>query len=246
MPAQDLSQSIRTEFLEFLLTKDKDKVRALFSQEQGFYLLLVGSSIYMFDFKDLIASPKTLDVPLPKIARWLEMEPQSLAVAKDGTIYFAKDGYISKYSGYKDSILSGGAVSQVAYNFKYRSNWLDFGFLDPQVAGLFKMPKKIKMTVDEGSEYDINFFWAFDYVNREFRQKATAVSGDSVATGSQWGSSEWNLAEWSGNAITVDKVPAQLSGSGQNMQYGFDVSINGANIAVSQVELLIKIGRVAR
>ena len=108
------------------------------------------------------------------------------------------------------------------------------------------MPKKIKMTVDEGSEYDINFFWAFDYVNREFRQKATAVSGDSVATGSQWGSSEWNLAEWSGNAITVDKVPAQLSGSGQNMQYGFDVSINGANIAVSQVELLIKIGRVAR
>ena len=246
MPAQDLSQSIRTEFLEFLSTKDKDKVRSLFSQEQGFYLLLVGSSIYMFDFKDMISSPKTIDVPLPKISRWLEMEPESLTTSVDGTVYFARSGYIAKYSGYKDSVLSGSSVVQSSYNFKYRSNWLDFGFLDRQVAGLFKMPKKIKMTVDEGSEYDINFFWAFDYVNREFRQKATAVSGDSVATGSQWGSSEWNLAEWSGNAITVDKVPAQLSGSGQNMQYGFDVSINGANIAVSQVELLIKIGRVAR
>ena len=246
MPAQDLSKNIRTELLEFISTKDKAKIRSLYAQVEGFYLLLVGSTVYMFDFKDLIASPKTLDVPLPKIARWLEMEPQSLAVAKDGIIYFGKDGYISKYSGYKDSILSGGSVSQVAYNFKYRSNWLDFGFIDPQAAGLYKMPKKIKMTVNEGSTYDINFFWAFDYVNRDFRQKATAISSDLVSTGSQWGTAEWNLAEWSGDALSVDTVPAQLSGSGQNIQYGFDISINGANVAVSQVELLIKIGRVAR
>ena len=108
------------------------------------------------------------------------------------------------------------------------------------------MPKKIKMTVNEGSTYDINFFWAFDYVNRDFRQKATAISSDLVSTGSQWGTAEWNLAEWSGDALSVDTVPAQLSGSGQNIQYGFDVSINGWNVAVSQVELLIKIGRVAR
>tara|TARA_R100001082_G_scaffold90419_1_gene56909 strand:+ start:7311 stop:9065 length:1755 start_codon:yes stop_codon:yes gene_type:complete len=246
MPAQDLSQSIRTEFLDFINSKDKDKIRSLFSQEQGFYLLLVGSTVYMFDFKDMIASPKTIDVPLPKVSRWLEMQPESLVAANDGTIYLARSGYVGKYSGYKDSVLSGSSVVQSSYNFKYRSNWLDFGFLDPQVAGLVKLPKKIKMTVDEGSAYDINFFWAFDYVNTEYRQKATAVSGDTIARGAQWGSSEWNLAEWSGDAITVDKVPAQLSGSGQNIQYGFDVTINGSNIAVSQVELLIKIGRVAR
>ena len=77
MPAQDLSKNIRTELLEFISTKDKTKIRSLYAQVEGFYLLLVGSTIYMFDFKDLIASPKTLDVPLPKIARWLEMEPQS-------------------------------------------------------------------------------------------------------------------------------------------------------------------------
>jgi len=246
MPAQDLSKNIRTELLDFIGTKDATKIRSLYSQVDGFYLLLVGSTIYMFDFKDLIASPKTLDVPLPKIARWLEMEPQSLAVAKDGEIYFAKDGYLSKYSGYKDSILSGGSVSLTAYNFKYRSNWLDFGFVDPQAAGLYKLPKKIKMTVNEGSTYDINFFWAFDYVNRDFRQTATAITTDLVSTGSQWGTAEWGLAEWSGDALTVDTVPAQLSGSGQNMQYGFDVSVNGFNVAVAQVELLIKIGRVAR
>ena len=71
MPAQDLSKNIRTELLEFISTKDKTKIRSLYAQVEGFYLLLVGSTIYMFDFKDLIASPKTLDVPLPKIARWL-------------------------------------------------------------------------------------------------------------------------------------------------------------------------------
>ena len=246
MPAQDLSKNIRTEFLDFIASKDSNKIRSIYSQIDGFYLLLVGTSIFMFDFKDLIASPKTLDVPLPKIARWLEMEPDSIASAKDGTIYFGKSGYIAKYFGYKDSVLSGGSVVQNAYNFKYRSNWLDFGFVDPQAAGLYKMPKKIKMTVNEGTNYSINFFWAFDYINTEYRQAANAVLNTLLSAGAQWNISEWNLGEWSGDAVAVDNVPAQLSGSGQNMQYGFDVSIDGSNIAVAQVELLIKIGRVAR
>ena len=53
MPAQDLSKNIRTELLDFIGTKDATKIRSLYSQIDGFYLLLVGSTIYMFDFNSV-------------------------------------------------------------------------------------------------------------------------------------------------------------------------------------------------
>jgi hypothetical protein len=174
------------------------------------------------------------------------MQPDSMFVAKDETIYFGKLGFVAKYTGYNDSNYSNGSVISGTYNFKYRSNWQDFGFISPELQALYKMPKKIKTTVTEGQDYTLNYFWAFDYINTEFRQAATAILNTLVSVGSQWGTSEWGIAEWSGDAEAVDSVPAQLSGSGQNMQYGFDITINGSNIAIQQIELLIKIGRVAR
>ena len=246
MPAQDFSQNIRTDLLSQLSAANKDNIKSCWSEKEGFYLLKIGTFVYNFDFKKLISSVKTLEVPLPKISRWLGMEPDSLFVAKDETVYFGKQGFVAKYSGYNDSLYSDSSVVSSTYNFKYRSNWQDFGFISPEISSLYKMPKKIKMTVNEGTDYTINYFWAFDYINTEYRQAGTAILNTLVSAGAQWGTSEWNLGEWSGDATAVDSVPAQLSGSGQNLQYGFDVTVNGSNIAIQQIELLIKLGRVAR
>jgi hypothetical protein len=246
MPAQDFSQNIRTDLLEQLAAANKDNIKSCWSEKEGFYLLKLGSFVYNFDFKKLISSVKTLEVPLPKISRWLSMQPDSLFVSRDETVYFGKQGFVAKYSGYNDSLYSGSDVVSSTYNFKYRSNWQDFGFISPEISSLYKMPKKIKMTVNEGTDYTINYFWAFDYINTEYRQTGTAILNTLVSAGAQWGTSEWNLGEWSGDATAVDSVPAHLSGSGQNLQYGFDVTVNGSNIAIQQIELLIKLGRVAR
>ena len=108
--------------------------------------------------------------------------------------------------------------------------------ISEEISSLYKMPKKIKMTVNEGTDYTINYFWAFDYINTEYRQTGTAILNTLVSSGAQWGTSEWNLGEWSGDATAVDSVPAQLSGSGQNLQYGFDVTVNGSNIAIQQIQ----------
>lgn len=260
MPNQDLSQVIRDDLVDVISTTTDTNIKSVFSTEEGFYLLKLGSLVYNFDLKNILRGESTDSVPLPRISRWLGIEPDAFAYAKDGTLYMSKKGMVGKYNGYTDFDYRGQVAKwnenewgmgswsgQITgglfpYTMSYRSNWLDLSEIDPQLANLIKIPKKIKATVRDGESYRLKFVWGYDFTTSSF----SYTTSSSAVSGAEWGTSEYNSASWSGSGTLVDELSANMTGSGGHVQIGFDVDINGNNIAIQTIDLLIKVGRVTR
>ena len=109
-----------------------------------------------------------------------------------------------------------------------------------EIATRLKIPKKVKATVIGGYGYSVNFQYAFD-----FNSPITfSVAVDTnTASASEYNVAEYGIGEYSGGDTAIKQLQAGLGSSGQHMQIGYSVTINGNAIAFQKLDLLMKIGR---
>jgi len=245
VPLQELSLYIRDELINEVRgnlpspTNDT-AIKAEYSPELGIYVLKVGDLVYCFDFK------QSYDVregfTPPRATTWSEINIQSIALARDGTLYLAKSGVIGTYSGYNEWGLLGGAyVDNKEYKLEYRSAWVDMGEIDPSLRSRVKFVKKYNAYFLGGTGYSVDFTLGYDF--KDYLHRRTKVL--SVSSGDEWSQGEWGIAEWSGDTEKRFSM-VQHGGSGDTIQLGLDVNIQGAGFCVSRIILYIKLGRLAR
>ena len=233
-PLQNVSRNVQDELVtqvERIL--DKDDIRAVYSPGDRFYLLSLplgsGSTengvVFVFDTRASLE-----DGSFRCTGIWNGMVPTAMIVREDFSIISTlrnTQGEVGTYTGNTDD----GAP----YILDYESGWTDLG--DPSL----KFIKRIAGVFVIDSDTTVIFKWGYDFQRSLDNTASTIFAG--FGTPDEWGLDEWNIAEW-GGGDAIDEKRVAGKGSGEYIKIGFTTSILGAAVAVQQLALYAKLGRL--
>ena len=224
MPLSDISRNIRSFLIQNVINiANKDTIKSVYNEKQGFYLLSIPTSSIVFVF-DVRAPLQDGSV---RISTWDQNIPTAFVNGDEDELYFGESGAIGRYTEYQDNGSS--------YDFSYKSGWLSF----EEQGTRYVIPKKIKAIVYTGTNNSITFGWRFDFATSGF-SVTNSITG---VTPSEWGEAEWGLGEWSGGG-TLTKVSSPMKGHGNLIRIDMDATINGYLLAIQRVDVHAKLGRI--
>ena len=223
MPMRDISNNVRTE-LTTLVRQQVNPIKSIYSADEAFYLLSLQDSqtIYCFDMRG------TLPDGANRVTTWAGVNPRSLAILQDGSLYFGRENGIFKYGEYLDD----GST----YQMLYYSNPLNFGN-----STNLKFLKKFNITVIGNVASETTLAWGYDY-GGGFTKKAfsTELANSPI--------SEFNVAEFSigkyTTGIDIQRPKINTSGSGTIVTIGIESTINGAPYSIQQIDVHALLGRL--
>lgn len=226
-PLRDVSANVR----DYLITKvnaaTMSQIRSVYVPKKGLYLLLLPTANSIFAFSTKLLLPDGTW----RVTEWDNFFPRSLACLEDGsTLYSGSVGRIFQYSGQQDN--------GTAFRYVYRSGWMNMG---DEVANRIKILKRLASIIFVSGSTSLVFKWAYDFSsNMTSLIRNTAFS----STGGEWGLGEWGLAEF-GGSLGLREFEIPTSGSGQFIQVGLEAEISSDFIALQQMQLFAKTGRLA-
>ena len=220
-PLRDLSKNVRDTLIALVSTENKEEIRSVYYEKEAFYLLTLPLAGFTFCF-DVRA---TLPDGSYRVTRWDSIDPASLLVTNDNRLLMGQPDGIAEYKNFTDN----GSD----YVFSYLTPYLDFG--RPEVT---KMLKKINVTVIGASSTTLSLRWALDYSDSYNSTSAETRAADIA----EYGTSEYNIAEYSAS-LFIDKLTAQLSGSGNILQVGVNASIDGNGLSLQKIDIYSVLGR---
>lgn len=247
MPISVVSENVNDELVRLSLGETDTQITSCFSASDRAYILTLPTNgvTYYFDMR----------APLPdgtyRVTSW-GSSFTSAFVDQSKTVYFGKAGYLVKYTGYLDDVLSDGTGGST-FKMDFVSGWTDLSEIDPVLSARSKIPKKADLLVLGGSGQTATIKWAYDFQD-SFKLFLKDLPAASAA---EWGEAEWGpqyvtgsedpetLAndEWSGGLI-FNHIKAPMSKTGLVIKLGFSVSINGDAVALQLLDFLLKIGRI--
>ena len=178
MPMRDISNNVRTE-LTALVRQQVNPIKSIYSADEAFYLLSLQDSqtIYCFDMRG------TLPDGANRVTTWAGVNPRSLAILQDGSLYFGRENGIFKYGEYLDD----GST----YQMLYYSNPLNFGN-----STNLKFLKKFNITVIGNVSAQTTLAWGYDY-DGGFTKKnfSTELANSPI--------SEFNVGQFGDNTTTL-------------------------------------------
>lgn len=247
MPITVVSENVNDELVRLALGETPVDISSAFSTSDRAYILSFPTNniTYYIDMRS----------PLPdgsyRVTTW-DTSFACMGVTQTKDVYFGKAGYLTKYTGYLDDVLSDGTGGS-PYTMDFVSGWSDLSDINPQLSSLSKIPKKADFLILGGSGQTATLKWAYD-----FQDSFTLFLKDLPSSSSaEWGLAEWGPQyvtgledpeslpndEWSGGLI-FNHVKAPMSRKGLVLKLGFSVSINGDAVALQLLDFLLKIGRM--
>lgn len=202
-------------------------LRSTYNAFYGFYLLLapVSGLIFAFDTKIVLEDGTW------RCTTWDSFIPSALYTLHDNaTTYSGQLGQLFQYSGFADNTNTFNAV--------YESGWLD---LDPQLRDRIKTLKRLACVfANYGNGGGVlTLKWAFDFNDSFNSWQYTLMPGVL----SEYNLAEYGLNEWGGGTI-ISRIETPTQGAGQFMKVGANVSINGSQFALQNMQLYAKVGRI--
>ena len=178
MPMRDISNNVRTELTE-LVREQANPIKSIYSADDAFYLLSLQDSqtIYCFDMRGQLPDGSN------RVTTWSTINPRSMALLQDGSIYFGREDGIFKYEEYQDDGSS--------YEMIYYSNPLSFGN-----STNLKFLKKFNITIIGNVAAETTLSWGYDYADT-FNK--TVFSTGKIDTDT----SEFNVGQFGDNTTTL-------------------------------------------
>tara|TARA_R110000796_G_scaffold46062_5_gene111539 strand:- start:7752 stop:9251 length:1500 start_codon:yes stop_codon:yes gene_type:complete len=220
-PIGDISKNVRNELTGYL--SGAFKYKSAYSPKEAFYLIsIVGSGItYCFDMRGPMQDGSH------RATVWDSINPLCLLYRSTETdLLLGKEGGIAQYTGYKDDTET--------YQMSYFSNFIDFG-----APSNLKMLKNLKITFIGGSNTDVTLNYGYDY-SFAYKKRAFTLPEQNVA---EFNGAEFNVGEFN-QGILVNRPAINASSSGQVVQLGVEITINGSPISVQRITAQAILGRV--
>jgi hypothetical protein len=222
MPLRDLSKNVRNDLMNAYSNETVGTIKSAYSANEAFYLITLPTvkQVYCFDMKAQLQDGSA------RVTTWDSIEPKSLLVKQDGTLYLGKSGYLATYSGYNDDTAT--------YRFQYYTNHTDLGA--PSVTSILK---RLSIVVIGGNDQYVTMKWGYDFTGN-FQSQNVSVGANKVA---YYGVAEYNIAEYS-NGIALSTLKCYPTGSGKVVQTGYEADINGSALSVQKIEIQAKNGKI--
>jgi hypothetical protein len=234
----EISTLVRTTFLEDTISSPTVlyQIDSHYDPEEGQYWIKSPTGlIWVFDMHSL-----TSEMPI-RITKYKDTLWDSFAY-HEGETYIGGCGMVGKYNGYYDDAPN----DNTKYICTWISNPVDFG------TSTLKFLKKVTATLTGNTTDTV-------YVTYEFTEggsgeiefdlsKVTGATRTAPVLGvvGEWGSSDWNDAEWGGGSSTVFTVNGSAAHAGRALKLGTRFNSSGFYIAVEQLSLFLKLGREGR
>ena len=223
LPMRDLTVNVADDIISYIdIETNKNKIKAIYSEKEAFYLLAFPSSrtVYCLDMR------KALEDGSARVTMWEEYDVGAFLSTRDFKVLIGKPNGIGEYTGYLDD----GST----YRMRYESNHIDFSD-----STMTKVVKRINCTVIGGNEQPFFIYSGSDY--RNFEHSYNLIIKANPDQG-EWGVSEWNEFEWT-DGILADRLQTPANGSGKVIQVAFETVINGSEFSVQRIDLFVKLGR---
>ena len=234
MPVNDISKNVNDELNAYVLQETVADIKSGYSKSDGFYIisLPVAGRSYYFDLR------QPLQDRTYRVTVW-DISFKSIYVDSSDQMYLGEAGYISKYTGYLDNVLSDGSGG-TSYTYEYESGWNDLSTEGQNLSSTLKLPKKLSVLLLGGSGQTVTLKWAFDFVDDFSSYNKTLSVGGSP----EYNIAEFNIAEY-GGGDTFNKINTTMNKSGQFIKFGVSVQVNGGNVALQQINMYAKTGRLS-
>lgn len=234
MPINDISKNVSDALNALVASEDTTAIKSGYSKSEGFYIITLPASntTYYFDMK----------YPLQdKSYRTTSWNTSFTAISTTATndVYLGTAGYINTYTGYLDGVASDG-TDGTSYAMTYESGWNDLSTKEQNLTPYNKLPKKLALLLLGGSGQTITLKWAFDFVD-SFNSFTNTLPTSGSA---EFNVAEFNIDEYSGGVV-YNRIKAPMNRSGQTIKFGLGININGAAVALQQIDMYSKIGRIA-
>lgn len=224
----DLSAALRGDLLDDV-TSSSSPIKSAWYPDEAIYLLKADSNIWVMDVHQF-KEQTTTELLDPTKYRWTLFPStgwDSFAY-HEGTLYIGDAGEVCKYDGYQDD----GA----SYDCEWMSMYFDYE------STRNKIMKNFKALVEGAYNQQFVFKWAFDF------GKNTGTAAKSIPAAAdlaEYGSAEYNIAEWSGG-FDINILRVHGSRNGQFLSFGFTATVDGSAIFIEEMAVTVKQGREAR
>lgn len=233
MPIRVISGNVNDELNFLVQSETLANIKSAYSKVEGFYVLTLPTSdkTYYFDLRQALPDGSF------KTTIW-NTSYTGMYVNNNDKLRLGTTGYINTYQGYLDGVLSDGTGGAM-YNMVYESGWNDLESSAQGIGSLTKVPKRIAVLVLGGTGQTLVIKWAFDFVDKFYSFSKTL----DTTTLAEYNVSEYNVAEYGGGSV-YNRVKAPMSKSGQLIKFGINIMINGAAVALQQIDMYTKVGRI--
>lgn len=229
-PLGDLTANVRKDLTNLIQqTLDKDTIRIDFWAEEALAVVTFPEQqvAYVMDMRGVSPTGGL------KVTRWtdcvyncahyVELTSGSLVLLGSNN-----DNGVLQYNGYQ-------SYDAMPYVFRYNSPGLTFG----QPASL-KFVKQIDYTcVSTFSESTATAKWSFDY-EEPGRTRLISVGATPPST---YGVSQYGVDIFGGAVSTIKRYKVSGKGSGELLQVGINMDINGNSFSLQEVNLQTLLGR---
>lgn len=242
MPMGDISWPIQEDIRDTIIDQGAQAcgcVRAFYDVDDAtYYLIFTGSDeIYVFDF-----TMPAEGLPA-RITRWPDTGMTSGMRLSTGANFFGGPGGLYELTGNVDKISSGGgdgSTSDAVILWKYYTHPLNFG-----EASREKFLKQIDTIFVGDTTQLIELHWSFDFLTASPNERDKNVLFASLEEyGTDEGAAEYGISEYSGSQQVRKLVHWNVWGSGRNVRIGWESSINGATLALQELNVQATIGRI--
>jgi len=223
LPIDDLSNNVRRDLLNLLLSEDATSIDSVYSPEFAFYLLILRNTgvTYCFDMR------QTLEDGTRRVTRWpgspfVTMQRDSA----DGTLYCGGLAGLGTYAGFLDDGES--------YDLAYFSPFLTFGDI-----ARTKMIKKLRPTMIAGNALFATVLWGYGYGN-SYTSEVIPLEQGSPAF---YGEGEYGEDEYTGGITLTDRA-VNANGNGTVVTVGVQVEIIGAPFSLQELNVQTLVGRL--
>ena len=224
----EVSKLVRRELVADMTSGDASIIKSNYDLEEGQYWLKAPSGNIW------VADMYTLDEKTPvRITKFVNTDWYSFAYDEQETYIGAKGG-IGSYSGFQDTLPNSAVATN--YICDWESIYADFD------NSRTKILKKVGVAVEGASGQQITLKWATDFSGKTGSKQLTIPGAGTLA---EWGTSEWNIAEW-GGGLSLARLKTSASKEGRVWSIGFKIESTGSGICVEQLSLFMKLGREDR
>jgi hypothetical protein len=103
-----------------------------------------------------------------------------------------------------------------------------------------KIPKKAGLIIYGASNSSISFKWAFDFLDQFNSNIITIPTSGSLA---EFGVAEFGLGEFGGGSA-YSNSKTSMTRNGRIIKFGIQATVNGLELAVQQISLQAKLGKM--
>lgn len=222
LPLGEASANVRTQLITDV-NNEETGVNSVFSQEYGFYLLILESNNYVYcvDFK------ATLEGGTRRVTVWPGTLFNCAHRAADGTLYVGGVGGVGTYSGFMDD--------ESSYRYQYYSPALTFD--NPN---RIKVLKKIRPVLIGAAGSSAIVSWGYGYQGTTTSEALDIGDALNLA---YYNIDEYNEAEYNTPFAVFDQA-VNTTGSGEEITIGVEIDVNGYPFSLQQIGVYAILGRI--